>query len=340
MSVTIVETPFQSMISAGKKVTVKPYVDNTVDNMGLQQYDQVIFEGVWHEEQLACIEFNGVKRYVTGLDEFAPSIKKITDPEKRNAKIRDIRATVSQLEKDLASNVVDPDDEQFWNKVKLLRPDNDEFWSKISIKCGNTPVYLNPNSPHDLIKIRAIEEGGFSIVARNYEDARKSGGKIKFYLDRFEDTVSTLTEGKKIKNNAISKLQELFDTNYPKLFYIAKVVDANSALYKNSTPKDIVYDNMDKFITGNSYERSAVKASKMFIEAYNSSMEDIKIRAIVKDMMYYKIAYAKSDGFIHHKATGEVLGRNPSDCAEFLKNPMNEDITNNILEKVTEYWNK
>ena len=46
-----------------------------------------LFEGVMHEEELSCLEVNGIKRYVTGLNEFAPEIKKMT-PEKRGAKVK------------------------------------------------------------------------------------------------------------------------------------------------------------------------------------------------------------------------------------------------------------
>ena len=60
----------------------------------------------------------------------------------RDEKIKEIRSVVSQLEKDLAANVVDPEDKEFWNKLTLLKPDNDKFWSRISVRCGNDPVYL------------------------------------------------------------------------------------------------------------------------------------------------------------------------------------------------------
>ena len=47
--------------------------------MGLEKYGLSLHDGVYHEEQLACIENNGIKRYVTGLNEFAPEIKLIKD---------------------------------------------------------------------------------------------------------------------------------------------------------------------------------------------------------------------------------------------------------------------
>ena len=192
-------------------IQIKPYFSQKIDNMGLEKYGLSLFDGVFHEEQLACVENNGVRRYITGLNEFAPSVKQIKDPEKREAKINEIRKIVAQLEMELASNSIRHDDPEFWNKVKLLRPDNDAFWGKISIRCGNHPVYLNPQDPHDLIKILAIEEGGFSIIAKSYEDAKTKPGGCKFYLDRYEETISTKTSTKKIKNKALAKLQKLYD---------------------------------------------------------------------------------------------------------------------------------
>ena len=70
----------------------------------------------------------------------------------------------------------------------------------------------------------------------------------KFYLDKHVETVSTKTEGKKLRNKALSELQKLFDKNTNKLLYIAKVVDTASAQYRKSTPNDVIYDNMYNFI--------------------------------------------------------------------------------------------
>jgi len=335
MSFTLVNTS----TSAGP-IQIKPYFNQMVENMGLEQYGLSLFDGVFHEEQLACIENNGVRRYVTGLNEFAPSIKQIKDSEKREAKIKQIRETVAQLEMELASNVIRADDPDFWNKVKLLRPDNDEFWGKISMRCGNGPVYLNPQNPYDLIKLYAIEEGGFSIIAKSYEDAKNKPGGCKFYLDRYEETINTKTALKKLRNNALAKLTSLYDKNTNKLFYVAKILDASGANYKKSTPNDLLYDNMDTYINGNGVESSITRASESFIQTADSSMEDLKIRSVVKDAVYYKLIVAKADGYIYEKQTNTMLGRNAADVAEFLKNPLNDDLATKLLSGVEHYWNQ
>lgn len=336
MSVTIVEKYPQNKRST---IAIRPYFDPIVDNMGLQKYGLSLFDGAFHEEQLACLEINGIKRYLTGLNEFAPDIKDLP-AEEQEAKIKQIRIVIAQLEKELAANVVDPKDEMFWNKLKLLKPDNFDFWDKIKIRCGNEPVYLEPDKdPYDLIRLYAIESGGFSIIAKSLEEARRMSVPPKFYLDKLEETASIQTEVKKLRNKALAELQKLFDKNQNKLLYVAKVLDPNSAQYKKSTPNDIIYDNMDKYINGDLVEKDKRKTAQRFLDASGLDMESLKIRAMVKDSTYYKFIATKSDGFIYHMETGTMLGRTPSDIAEYLKNPLNEEILMNLTKKVETYWN-
>ena len=330
--------------AAGPKsgpIAIKPFFDPKQSNMGIEQYGLSLYENVFHEEQLACIEANGIKRYITGLNEFAPEVKMIPDPEYRAAKIKDIRNAVSDLEKELAANVIDPADPEFWNKVKMLRPDNDEFWNKITLRCGNTPLYFDPvKDPYDRIKLYAIEAGGFSIVAKSYEDARSRPTPVKFFLDKFEKTATTRTESKKLRNKALAELQKMFDKATTKLMYVAKVVEINSAQYKKSTPNDVLYDNMDVFINGEGSEKNGQRAAQAFLDAAALDMETLKIRAIVKDSTYYKFVALKSDGFIYHMNSSTMLGRNPADVVEFLKNPLNDEILKDLMTRVEKYWNE
>lgn len=337
MSVTIV-----SLADTAKSgsISIKPFFDPNKPNLGLEKYGLALFDGVFHEEQLACIERNGVKRYITGLNEFAPEIKLIPNPEEREAKINEIRTVVAQLERELATNVIDPKDPNFWNKVSLLQPNNDDFWSKISIRCGNDPVILDPaKDPYDLIKLYAIDAGGFSIVCKSFEEARSRAVPPKFYLDKFVDTVSTKTEVSKIRNKALSELIKMFDKNQNKLFYVCKVVDGNSVQYKKSTPNDVMYDNMDKFITGQGIETNLRRAAQTFLDACNLDMETLKIKSIVKDATFYKFINPKSDGFIYHTDTSSLMGRNVADCIEYLKNPLNDAILLDLTKKIEKYWN-
>ena len=64
-TVTIVEGYPQNKKST---IAIRPYFNPKVDNMGLQNYGLSLFDGAYHEEQLSCLEVNGIKRYLTGLN--------------------------------------------------------------------------------------------------------------------------------------------------------------------------------------------------------------------------------------------------------------------------------
>jgi hypothetical protein len=321
-------------------ITVRPYFDAGQSNMGLEKYNIAIHDGVFHEEQIGCLEKNGTLRYLTGLNEFAPEVKLIENKEEREAKIKEIRTLVSQLEKELAANVIEITDADFWNKVKLLKPDNIEFWGKITLRVGNTPLTLDPvKDPYDLIKLKAIEAGGFSIVAKSFDEARALPTPPKFYLDKYEESVASKNAPKKLKNKAIAELQGLFDKNQNKLFYICKVVDAQSIVYKKSTPNDVLYENMDKFINGEGYEKNLGRAAQSFLDACNQDMETLKIRSIIKDATYLKYIALKGDGFLWHMETNSMMGKNASELIEFLKNPLNESVLDSLMSKVESQWN-
>jgi hypothetical protein len=333
---TIVEKYQQNK---NKTIAIRPFFNSTRENMGLQNYGMALHEGVFHEESLACLEMNGVKRYVTGLNEFAPDVKMLP-PGEKEIKIKEIRKVVAQLEAELAANVIDVEDKDFWNKVTLLKPDNDLFWSRISVRCGNDPVFLDPaKDPYDLIKIYAINAGGFSIVAKSLMLAKKSSNPPKFYLDQLEESIGTRTEYSKLRNKALVELQKLYDKDVTKLMYVAKVVDVDSVQYTKSTPNDIVYENMDAYINGDGTESNKKRAAETFIDAAKDNMQNLKIRALVKDSLFYRFITTKSTGWIETLDGGEKLGKKPSEVVEHLKNPSNEEVLLNLLAKVEPYWN-
>ena len=317
-------------------ICVRNYFDPERENMGLENYGMTLFDGVYHEEALSCLEVNGVKRYVTGLNEFAPEVKKLPAKE-RVAKVKEIRQAVAQLEAELASNIIDSEDPMFWNKVKLLRPDNDTLWAKLTIKCGNYPLYLDPSKdPYDLIKIFAIKAGGFSIVAKSLVDAKGSGAR--FYLDELEDTVSERTSISKVRNRALAALQNMYDSNTTQLFYVAKLTDADSIQYIKSTPNDILYENMDAFIYGEGSERNKEKAAKRFLNISRMSSKDLKVLTLIKDATAYDFITSKG-GFIVETKYNAKLGKTTEEVKLFLENPLNEEIYNDLLNRVEEIWN-
>jgi len=137
----------------------------------------------------------------------------------------------------------------------------------------------------------------------------------------------------------LAELQKLFDKNQNKLFYVCKIVDPNSTQYRKTTPIDILYDNMDKYINGESVDKDKRKTAQRFLDVIALDMETLKIRAMVKDANLYKFIATRGDGFIYHMKSATMVGKNPSDVVEYLKNPLNEDILADITKNVEKMWN-
>jgi hypothetical protein len=323
------------------RISIRPLVDPNVPNMGLENYGLVVFPGTHQREPMACVEANGRLRYLNGLDESAPEIKGIQDDEKRKAKIREIRSIVAMLEFEKHYNTIDIEDPEFWNKVQTYKPNNSEFWSKIDIECDNNTIILDPvNKTEDLLKVLAIEAGGFPIIAKSLEDCKSGITKRKWYLDRQIDTASNKASSSKLKNKALTILTEISEENPRKLFYIAKLIDTNSMQYKNTTIQDVIYDNMDEFINGYASEPNIKKAANRFMDISGLDMQELKIRSMVKDATFYKIIILKGDGLLYYGKENVMLGRNPSEVYEYLSNPMNEDVLVKLQTEVEKLWSE
>jgi len=343
MSFTKVETRNRASLpfEGDKIITIKPFFEKGKQNMGLEDSEMVIHDGVYHTEQLACLELNGIKRYVTGLNEFAPEIKRIKDLEVKKAKIIAIRTIVARLEENMAANTIDIDDVDFWKKVVIMSPNNSELWNKIELKAGNETVYLDPvANDFDLITICAIEAGGFDMCAKSYEDALSMAKPKKFFLDRNESTVAVKNVHRKLKNKALSTLQILSDSDTTKMLYILKSLEIGSAQFKKSTPSDIIYGLLDDYINGKGSEKTVKQAAIKFNEEAEVTSGELRLKCILKDASYYKYVFGTADGHIKHKSSGILLGRNMAEALEFIKDPVNEDILDTMVTDVEIEWNK
>ena len=75
----------------------------------------------------------------------------------------------------------------------------------------------------------------------------------------------------------------------------------------------------------------------LFLDTSRLSMEDLKLKAIIKDASAYGVITNKADGWIYF---GSVkLGKTPDSCLEFVKNPLNEEHLMSLLSQVEYYWN-
>lgn len=327
-------------ISKLGSICIKPFTDGRSENMGLEKYDMCLFPYTTHKEDIAALEINGVVKFITGLDEFAPSVQSITNPMEKKAEIKKIREVVAYLESTLATNILDIEDKDFWRKVTVVNPQNTKFWNSIVIECGNDPVYLYPmKEPLDMIKLMVIEAGGYPSIAPSYEEALAMAQPPKFYLEKNIVTSSYKTVLKRLKNKAISTLDQMSDKTPTKMLYVIKLLESGGVGYKKTTSQDIIYAALDDFINGKSNERNIDKACNRFIEIASKPVGEVKLRAVIKDAMFYKMIAQHGDGVLYHVESGNMVGRNIAEVYTYMTKPANADIMKRLIEQVEEEWN-
>jgi len=325
---------------SSKDISIKPYFDPTVANMGLEKYGQVFFEGTGMMQSLRSIEINGVERYITGLDEFAPSVKSIKDDKEREAKIKSIRDTVSRLEYEIFFNKVDPKDASFWEKVNL-KPTNAEFWGKVFIVVGNQPLYLDPNDPTDLLKIIAAESGGFDEVAGSLDEVKNELNKsTKFYLDKERDIKIEEGRLKMTRDKALYELYKMRMEAPQGLFWIAKNLLPIANSYRQTDSPDIFYGQLSDYIEGLSIEKNKKIAPLRFLEWVEKPEEYKRIRAYVLESIFLKHLITKADNKIYDRESGSMLGGNIQEVIEYLRQATNQRDLDLIESRIDKVWNK
>ena len=320
----------------GTDIVIKPYFDSNVENMGLEKYGQVFFEGTGMIQDLRATEINGVVRYVTGLDEFATEVKMLPEAE-RKARVAQIKQTVSQLEYELFANKVDPKEPDFWSKVNLA-PTNTKYWSTVRLAASNNDVYLDPNDTNDLIKIICAENGGFDEVAPSLEIAKAAAKPPKFYLEKVRDTRAVEGKLKETRDMAIYELYKIRMENPQDLFLLCKNILPIANSYKTKDKPEVWYGDLSNFIEGISIEKDKKKAPLTFLKWKERDKEHLRIRAYVMEAIFLKHLVTKADNKIYIKSTGSMLGGNIEECVEHLKQVQNERDLKTMEDLIEKHW--
>lgn len=230
---------------------ISPYVDERDFNFNLEKQGMVIFPNSKHQVYVSSY-FSGNKEiFITGLDENHPSIFQLPY-EERIETIRKIRLVVSEIERYNYNNV-DPDDPDFWFKVKHGRSDNAEIWSELHLVLTNENLMLDLLTYEGFLKYWVTLHGGFPEVAPSYESIITGDRKYKYYLKDVERITMLAVNNVITFNKAISKLDELYSSpvNHLRLFYISKYLTSEGFSYNavNYNP-DACMLSLDKYIKG------------------------------------------------------------------------------------------
>lgn len=318
------------MSTRKRYVRVRPYVPPGFTFMGFENYGQVLFEGCKQKEYLAYYTINGVKRYKTGLDEFAPYVKEL--PENvRIQKVREIKEEVARLEKELAFNTINTKDPDFWDKVKLLRADNEAFWKEMYIELSNEGLILDLENPKDRLLYHAIKAGGFSLIAPSYKEAGNNAKKYLFYLDSDDDKMSDELAEKKIKNKALALLSKMEEENrFDELLSIAKILLENGIKYTKDYRLGELYNSLDEYL---GRPGDIINKCERFIALANMDVKELKVMAILSDLLYLKKVYYRDlDRMYYCTYTNSFLGKNMEEMVKYLLMPENKNVLIRIIE--------
>ena len=84
-------------------------------------------------------------------------------------------------------------------------------------------------------------------------------------------------------------------------------------------PNDVIYEMMDAYINGQGTESNKRKSATIFSKASEQSLEDLKLRSLVRDAKTFGFLAGNPDGFIYHVETGVKMGRQNTDVFAYLK---------------------
>lgn len=306
---------------AKKAVSIEPYFDPEVPNMGFEKYGMSMAPGSEVTEYLSK-DVNG--RYITGLDVNSPSIMYLEDEEEKTAREKEIADVIERLEKVFGKNV--------------LEARNSEFWSDFTLKLTHTGKSLDFTNPRDEITYYAIKAGGFEAIAPSLESARD--GEYKFYLRQVEKDADLKIERAKAINKAKAALTELDEEDPYKLLLVAKTVLAPNNEFSEKTPKSIIYDKLDQFIEGKIVKDNKRATVKQFLEAFRRDVESLYIESLVKDALYFNFIIREGDGYFYNQQTETRLGKNEKEIIKHIENPINQLEFENLKGRVEAKFNK
>lgn len=346
------------------KIAIKPYISGE-EKMGLENPNQpggamALFPGTFQTCVIGCANNNGYKTYFTGLDENAMEVQTLPEAQKI-AKITTIRQVVAYLENKVANNFkvrvgscmkgFGTDEDKFWENVTTFYssgPDKFDakgnrrptYWDGLELKLDNDGLQLDKSDPKHLIFYYAICAGGLSLVAPSLQSAMDHQGAYNFYLDQPEETADIKTEFKKLRNQAGGFLESMRLNDENRLFLMSKMVAVQgSSMYHrggpNYTPVNQMYDDQCRYIDGEAGDNKQI-AVKKFLEFYNTPIDILTRRAVIKDASELHLIEPKGDGRLYYR--NEPLGKTIEDMVEYLNNPLNDRVWIELRDKIEQEW--
>lgn len=296
-------------------ISIEPYFDPEVPNMGFEKYGLNTAPGSEVTEYISK-DING--RYVTGLDVNSPYIMYMEDESEKKAIVKEIQEVIKRLESIFGDGT--------------LNAKNDAFWRDFTLKIGSTGKSIDPLSPRDEILYHAVKAGGFTSVAPSLEKARE--GDYKFYLRQLEQDSELKIQRSVALNKARGILIDMFENDQHKMYLIAKVVLHPNNEFTPKTPKSMIYEKLDQFIDGTIVKDNKKATVKQFMDATKVTKELLYLTGLVRDALYLNVIQREPDGYFYNKETESRVGKTEKDIVKFIENPIHQAELENIKTRV------
>lgn len=301
-------------------ISIEPYFDPEVPNMGFEKYGLSTAPG---SETTEFISQDRNGRYITGLDLDSPTIMYMEDLEEKKAIEKEIKEVVERLERIHGTGSLDARTGAIWKDFQL--------------HLSYTGKSLDRKDPKDELIYYAIKAGGFTSVAPSLEVAK--GGSYKFYLRQIEKDSDLKVERSKLINKAKAALTDLDESDSYKMLLVAKIVLAPNNEFSEKTPKSVIYDKLDQFIDGKIVKDNKKATVKQFLDAYKRTIESLFMESIVRDSLYFNFITREADSYYYNKQTESRLGKNEKEIIKHISAPINELEFENLKTRVEAKFN-
>lgn len=318
-------------------IRIAPYVRK--DNLGLFENKESIFTGAVQRDIMRTVQIGNKYVVVNGLNENAPEVLALDKAEKE-AKIKYIREMVAKIEAAVVNNVIEPKDKDFWSKVKEARPDNLNFWLSQDYELPITSVGydLDLTDIKDEIKYIAIKAGGYSLCAKNYDEAKKNT-RYKFYLQEKDSEITSKAALSRKKMQAVSIISDIVISKPSKLSNILACLDYDPCLYTSKTHPDVLLIRAEEIISGESGIANLdtpEKALDKFLVYTSKDDDSLETEAIVKKAISKYIIKKNTQNQFYTGDSNQMrlLGVTVEDVVLLLNSPENSVLFQTIKSKV------
>lgn len=218
-------------------------------------------------------------------------------------------------------------------------------WSKYrkELKQKTNLLNLDGENIEDLVLYYAIKGGGIKCIAPSYDAAVNAPNPPRWYMISPEEQLKIDIAPEKAKNKAIFHLESLNESGkLEDMFLLHKALISSDRGVTKETPKDMLYQDLNKFINGEFVKTDRRRTATDFVEwveVLKKEKQFVLCYVYIKEGLYYNMLFEKDLHIFNRQTNGKYPG-DLKKAAEFLMSPTNLDELANIKSQLKYKWNE